>query len=232
MSNVELFKRIKESCEGCSKYSIDFTKQNIENYLKGNYKKNLYMKGEIISREGDDDRCLYFIERGKVILLRKDTYGKEYSNGYLMPGEFFGFSSLIDMKDEVSVAALTNCHIYVIDVNEVKNIMDNNPAFKDYINKTLINQLRLLIIRQGNLIMSGCRLTFANFITEHLNNFGKIDDNGDVIINLDVNLADIAFILNMTRETLSRIVSEMKKEGIIETRRKFIRIIDLNRFIS
>lgn len=232
MLNVELFNKIISSHYKNSRENIEIIKSNIENIFKNKYKKVLYIKGETITNEGMKDEYIYFIERGKVILSRKDVYGKEYSNGYLMPGEFFGLSTCIDMPNETSYKALTNCNIYVIEAQYVKSLLALDDKLKQYANEMLINTIRLLIIRQGNLIIGGCRSSFVSFITEHFYDFGRIDENGDILVTLDVNLVDIALMLNMTRETLSRIVSEMKRDGIIETKRRFIKIMDLKKFIA
>jgi CRP-like cAMP-binding protein len=229
--NAELYEKILSEDNVYHTESIESIKNYIEENLQGFYTKTLFMRGEKISDEGSADDKVYFVERGKVIFQRKDTYGKEYSNGYAMPGEFFGISSLVDMPHEVGFRALTNCNVYVIDAAGVKAMMENNPVIKDHINRMLIATIRLLVIRQGNLIMCGCRATFVNFVKEHFRHYGKLDEGENVIVSLDVNLADIAVILNTTRETLSRIISEMRKEGIIDTKRKFIRIMDLNRFV-
>ncbi len=230
--NIELFNRIVDSHYKKGRDNIDALKNNIENIFKNKYKKVLYIKGETIASEGMQDDSIYFIERGKVILTRKDVYGKEYSNGYLMPGEFFGLSTCIDMPSETNYKALTNCNIYVIEAQFVKSLLALDDELKQYANSMLINTIRFLVIRQGNLIMGGCRSSFVNFITEHFYDFGRVDENGDILVTLDVNLVDIAIMLNMTRETLSRIVSEMKRDGIIETKRRFIKIMDLKKFIA
>lgn len=231
MTNAELYKKILSEDNVYHLESIEVVKRYIEENLEGFYKKTLFIKGEKISEEGLIDDKVYFVERGKVIFLRKDPYGKEYSNGYAMPGEFFGISSLVNMPHEVGFRALTNCNVYVVDAAGIKEVMETNSILKDHINRMLIGTLRLLVVRQGNLIMSGCRLTFANFIKEHFRHYGKLDEGENVTVALDVNLADIAVILNTTRETLSRIISEMKREGVIETKRKFIKIFDLHRFV-
>lgn len=232
MLNVELFNKIINSHYKNGGENIETIKNNIENIFKNKYKKVLYIKGETIASEGIMDDYIYFIERGKVILTRKDVYGREYSNGYLMPGEFFGFSTCIDMPNEINYKALTNCNIYAIEAQYAKSLLALDDELKQYTNEMLINAIRLLVIRQGNLIMGGCRSSFVNFIIEHFYDFGRVDDNGDILVTLDVNLVDIAVMLNMTRETLSRIVSEMKKDGIIETKRRFIKIMDLKKFIA
>jgi CRP-like cAMP-binding protein len=232
MVNKELFDKIIHSYDSFQGISIELYRSKIEAIFRENQRKMLFLKGENIIEEKECGNNIYFIERGKVILTRKDVQGREFCNGYLLPGEFFGFSACIGMPEAFNYRALTNCNIYSLDITAIKDkLMDEYKINKGF-DGLIINIMRSITIRQGNLIMGGCRSSFVNFIMEHLKDFGRIDDNGDVLITLDVNLAEIAVILNMTRETLSRIVSEMKKEGIIETKRRFIRIRDLNRFIA
>lgn len=232
MTNSELYEKIVLSNEVFYNDNIEVARGYIEGNLKSYYKRVMFMKGEIIAKEGFNDSKIYFVERGKVVFIKHDINGKEFSNGYSMPGDFFGLSSIINKPHEVSFKALTNCNIYVIDVEGIIKCREKNSEAMSYINHMLIKTIRLLMTRQGNMIMSGCKSTFVNFIIEHFKYYGKLDDNGNVIITMDVNLAEIAVILNTTRETLSRIISEMRREEIIETKRKFIRIMDLERFVS
>lgn len=230
--NKELFKSIIEKDCKNERENIDAIKNRIENIFDGKYKKILYIKGEEICSEGERNNHLFLIERGKVVLTRRDSNNKEYCNGYLLPGDFFGFSSYIGLTEHFNYKALTNCNIYAIHIEDVKDAIINNEFIRNNMEKLLINTMRTESIRQGNLIMGGCRDSFVNFITEHFYDFGRLDESGNILVTLDVNLAEIAVILNMTRETLSRIVSEMKREKIIETKRRFIKILDLERFIA
>lgn len=231
MVNRELYSNIVSSQYNYRRNNAEYYKKQIEKYFYGNYNKVLYMKGEIITRESFLDEYLYFVERGKVILTRIDTYGREYCYGYLLPGEFFGFSSYVNMPEVVNYKALTNCSIYVIEIKAVKDLIDSNSIIKDEVQNLLIDTIRTLTVRQGNLVMGGCRSSFVNFIKEYIKECGRVDQNGHIVVNLDVNLSEIAVILNMTRETLSRIVSDMKHDRIIETKRRYIKILDLSRFI-
>lgn len=232
MVNEELFNQIVLNNCANQRENMDTVKSYIDKIFNNNYKKNLYIKGEDICLDGERSKYLYMIERGKVVLTRKDSQGKEYCNGYLLPGDFFGFSSYIDLPEQFNYKALTNCNLYAMDLGELKSIFSSNESLRGHMERLLISTMRTESIRQANLIMGGCRESFVNFITEHFYDFGRLDENGNVLITLDVNLAEIAVILNMTRETLSRIVSEMKRDRIIETKRRFIKILDLPRFVA
>ena len=230
--NSKLYKRVVETQKINGLEDMEETRRKLEHYLEGKLKKILYIKGEIICSEGELDDNVYFLERGKVIVVKKDSANNEYSGGYFMPGEFFGVSSIISSPEEVSFRALTNCSIYAVSSEAIRNLMENDESSRKFVTSMLVNTIRIRTVRQGNLIMGGCKTSFVSFVLEHLESFGRVDDEGNVVVSLDVNLIDIAQILNMTRETLSRIVSDMKRQGIIDTKRRYIKIIDMEKFIA
>lgn len=230
--NREVYEKLFDTHTINRLYDMEETRKKLEPYLDKKYEKTLYIKGETICNEGMVDDKIYFLERGKVIIIRKDADQNEYSGGYFMPGEFFGFSSIVSAPEEVCLKALTNCCIYFISTSEVRKLIEKYDNLRKLIIDILVDTIRIRTVRQGNMIGGGCRASFVNFILEHIEGFGKIDDEGNVVVNLDVNLIDIAQILNMTRETLSRIISEMKHQGIISTKRRYIKILDMKRFMA
>lgn len=231
MINYELYKNIISSQINSSKEDIEHYKRLIEENLSKKFKKILYINGEVILKEGVTDDYVYFIERGKVIITKKDFFERQYCYGYLISGDFFGFSSFSDEPEVVTYKALTNCYIYAIEKNALKEMVKCSEEFKNEMQKIVIHSMKVITLREGSLASGECRTSFVNFIKEYFKDYSRIDENGHVIVNLDINLAQIAYVLNMTRETLSRIVSEMKKEKIIETKRRYIKILDLSRFV-
>lgn len=221
--NMQMMNRLRD---------VEETKRKLEYCFEGRCKKILYIKGETICREGWVDDKIYFLERGKVIVVRNDSHDDEYSGGYFMPGEFFGFSSIVSEPEEACFRALTSCSIYVVNSSTVMELMEKDALTRQFFTSILINTIRVRTARHGNLIKGGCRGLFVSFILEHLESFGKLDKDENIVVSLDVNLIDIAQILNMTRETLSRIVSEMKRQGIIDTKRRYIKIMDMERFLA
>lgn len=232
MSNKELFEKFIQQDGVYRENNYNGVKEILENYLDGAFRKEFYIKGEVIAEEGKVDEYMYIIERGKVMLSRRDLRGKEYSSGYLMPGEFFDISSYSNLPHPSTYKALSNCSIYRVEISKVKEILETVENVKKTMMNYMINVWSIFNRRYGSLAMGGCKESFVNFLLEHLHDFGRVDESDCVVITLDVNLTDIAAILNMTRETLSRIVSEMKKEGIIDNRRRFVKILNMQRFIE
>lgn len=231
MPNTEVYKKVLDLNKRTRESLERNNREIFEKYFERDSKKVLYIKDELIIKEDEQKDKLYLVDRGKVITTRKDASGKEYSTGYLLSGEFFGFSFIKDLPEVVNFKALTNCSIYEIEIFRVKQLLEREESLRDRFGDILLDTMRTSNIRNGNLIMGGCRTSFVNFILEHVGSLSDVDESGDVLVNLDVTLAETARILNMTRETLSRIVTQMKCEGIIDNRRRFIRIKDMQRFI-
>ncbi|SKA75438.1 transcriptional regulator, Crp/Fnr family [Caloramator quimbayensis] len=231
MLNNEIYNNILSSHYSKNKRSPEYYVEFIEKYLKNKYKKILYLKDEVVLKEDIVDDYFYFIEKGKVVLTKQNYYGKKSCYGYLTEGDFFGYSAFSYLSEVVGYKALTNCYIYAIEVKAAKELVSQSEEFKNEVHYIFVDTLRTLTLRQGSLASGECKTSFVNFIFEYFKNYSKIDEKGNIVVNLDLTLSQIAEILNMTRETLSRILAEMKKDKIIETKRKYIKILDLSRFI-
>ena len=231
MDNITMFNEIRKSRFDSYKTSDDEIKEKIINYLDGKVKKSFYMKGETVVEENTKQDSIYFIDRGKVLMC-KTVSKKKLSGGYLMAGEFFDMSVYINEPCPFTYKTISNCSIYEIDRNSIKELVEKDDEVRKYLTKMCIEMSRTVNIRMERLIMGGCKKNFVNFIIEHFNDNGKTDEKGNVTVTLDVNLTEIALTLNMTRETLSRIISDLKKQDIIDNKRRFIIIKNLEKFVE
>lgn len=231
MNNVEMFNKIKSSRVKAHRAGDDEAREKLLDYLEGKMSKSFYMKGETIIEENSDSDLIYYIDRGKVLLC-KSCNKKKLSGGYLMAGEFFDTSVFINEPCPFTYKAISNCSIYEIHKQDIKNIIESDDDIRKYLINMCLEMARTINIRMERLIMGGCKKNFVNFIIEHFNDSGKTDDRGNVTVTLDVNLTEIALTLNMTRETLSRIISDLKKDDIIENKRRFIIIKNLEKFVE
>ena len=203
-----------------------------EKELKGHYKKIIYLKGEEILREGFKDEYIYYLETGKVIVTKKDNKGEEYSIGYVMQDEFFGYSSYFELPEIATYKALNGCIIYAVDALFLRKKIEESREFGKLAAIIVMNFVRTQSSRNSMIMLNDSKEVLLSFVHENIKRFGKLEENGDVSVELDVNMGDISKALNLTRETVSRIFSNLKKKGIIETKRKYIRIKDMDGFLK
>ncbi len=105
--------------------------------------KKIFMKGQIIFREGSPGNEMYIIESGRVRISIKSDDKKSITLNTFGPNEFFGEMSLFDEnKRTASAIALENTSVIVITGEIMDNQLDGLPSWFVTMFKALIERLR------------------------------------------------------------------------------------------
>ena len=107
---------------------------------------NTYSTKQLIIREGDPSKDLYYIISGSVTVVIEDTKGNEIVLAYLNPGEFFGEIGMFgdEHSRTASVRAKPKSEIAAISYEKLQNLTEIFPdlAFTDVkgrVAKTLLD---------------------------------------------------------------------------------------------
>jgi CRP-like cAMP-binding protein len=176
-------------------------------------KLKIFHKDEIIFYEGEKKDKFYGIVRGNVLMYDVDEKGEIIPKNQFGCGDVFGLISQIQNKP-YCLSALSQSESEIIEIDYQKfSKYISNPPFSDRIIKMLSNQI----------------LQEMEF-----NKLQKYDATKRVIFTL-LNFPQkfvkrkkymLAKELGMSPETLSRILSKLKNEGIICYCEKSIKILD------
>ncbi len=172
-----------------------------------------YQRDEIIFFEGENDRYFYGITYGNVLMYDSDEKGNIIPKNQFGCGDIFGLIAQIQNKPYcLSAKSESESEIIKINFEKFKNYI-SNPPFSDRIIKMLSNSI----------------LQELEF-----NKLQKYDATKRVIFTL-LNFPHkflrkkkymLAKELNMSAETLSRILSRLKNEEIICYCEKSIKVLD------
>jgi len=162
-------------------------------------------KGELIFFEGDEPQWLYYLFSG-VVKIFKTTFnnGKDITLNYILPRSFIGeFAVFKNIKYPFSAEMETDGEIIKIKAREFLDILkeDVDLCYQMIIYST--DKLQKNYEYCENLMEKNVRKKIARFIRDHEDLFFKLNKN------------KIASILNVTPETFSRTLKELKKEGLI-----------------
>jgi CRP/FNR family transcriptional regulator len=175
-----------------------------------------YKKGQVIFFEGDVSDKLYIVNSGKIKIFKYNKDGKEQILYVLTDGNFIGDLSLLKKsKLEFNGEALENTDICTVTKEDFDRILQKNPniAFKilEVVHDRLINLEELvqrLSTKDVESRVIGVLLSLAK-------DFGKQVHEG-VILNLPLSREEIGSYAGLTRETVSRKLTSMQEDGIIE----------------
>jgi CRP-like cAMP-binding protein len=172
-----------------------------------------FKKGEMISKQGSITTYVMILAEGLCKNFLEASREKGFNFKIVKPVDFIGLSSLYGNNYyQFSTQALTNCTVYLVEKEVLKNIVSNNPAFAGKIMEWYCS------ITEGHLLKlsSIANKQTLGKIAEVLLYLSDVVFNNDFIPNT-ISRKDIAELAAMSTEGAVRILSELKKDKIIKT---------------
>jgi CRP/FNR family transcriptional regulator len=177
---------------------------------------------DTIFTPGDPDDQLYFLLSGAVRLYK--IYGdyKEATTALLKDSGVFGKLNLVEGRwQDVFAEAVTEARVASIQKAALERVIRSDPAFALRLFSSLSERLR----QSDEVIESLLHREVSTRLATLLLNLGERFGEDDFI---DVRLThqDLANMIASTREAVSKVMSELQRDGVIETRNRRIAILD------
>jgi CRP-like cAMP-binding protein len=189
--------------------------------------QNLSLKeNEVVYAEGDMPRGLYFIKSGavKVYVNRKRARGRisspEFMTKVLGPGDIFGYQALIKSSPHSEVVkTLKSTELSIYSKESVMTSLRPGPVGQPSIAQQLMSQMVKDLERKekdGELhYLASVQERIAYQLVLLADKFGVNSDRG-IHIDLKLTRNELAQLAGTINESLSRHLTELKAEGIIE----------------
>lgn len=180
-------------------------------------------KSEIIFSEGDDIDSVLVLDTGKIKINSYSSDGKEYIFDILVSEDVYGENLLFGKKKyNVNLVAITDIKYYLIPFKSIEKMLFEYPEMSlkiiEILSKRLDNSLELNEI----LFEDDALLKVAGYLIYRSKRL-----NSNVI---ELSREEIASNINLRRETVSRKLSELKDQGLVELNgNRNITILDKNR---
>ena len=186
--------------------------------------------GDTISFEEDEVVEYANIVEGAVKLTKILKDGRQQIVGLQFAPEFIGkpFSEMTT----VSVEAATDVEICVFPKAEFERMLHQEPDFEHRLLEQTLTQLddaRSWMVTLGR---KTAQEKVASFLVLLANNLGRLNTSGSNMISFTLPLkrADIADFLGLTIETVSRQMTRLRKDKLIDIQRNLdVTILDMRR---
>ena len=101
-----------------------------------------FSSGDLIIKEGNEERIMYVLKTGKVRVFK--TYlGRKLTIGFLSAGEVFGELSFFDGRARIaSIEAVEDGEAIMVEAAKVQSDLNAMPGWLKSIFKTVVNRLR------------------------------------------------------------------------------------------
>ena len=184
----------------------------------------IYKKGQVIFEEGETLNGVYCVRDGVCKLTKLSENGKDQVVKLVVKGGLLGKRSLVtEQKTNLSAVALNDMEMCFIPKSEIMADLVKNPKFTMDVLKKMANDLKDSDISLVNMAQKSVKRRMAEILMYIHDNFGT--DNEDYL-NIVISREDYASIVGTATESAIRILSQFKKDGLISTKGKQIKIED------
>lgn len=187
-------------------------------------------RGALIARQGERLPGVIAVAYGLAKLVLPRRRGEEKVLRFLGANESFGeASALLDRPCPVDVVALADTMLAVLPVRPLQQLQERDVTFANNLVRTLAEgQVRLLREIDARIGCSG-----AKRLAAYLDSLAKPGNGSDACaIQLPVTKTALASRLGITKETMSRLLRDMKEQGLIAVTGASITILDRARLAA
>lgn len=186
-------------------------------------------KGSFLFQEGSTANELYMIQSGIVQLTKIIPDGRELTLRMCSRGELVGELDLFTPSPSylLSSRVVESGEVAVImkDVLEEK-LSTNLPLSLEFM-KWMSKQYRKTQTKFRDLVLHGKKGALYSTLIRITNSYGIKTSNG-ILIELPLTNQDLANFCGTSREVVNRLLSELRKNGIISVNKGSITVHDLN----
>lgn len=190
-----------------------------------------YEPGEQIVSYLDASDDVFFIAAGDVCVTIYSTAGKAISFRNLGTGDTFGEYAAIDGEPRsASVEARTSCSIASMSAKEFRRLLRTEPVVTEAVMRALVRNVRYLTKR----VYEFSTLAVNNRIQAELLRLANIAPREGAAARLDPapTHAEIASRISTHREAVTRELNRLSRLGIIERKKGFLVVKDLDRLAA
>ena len=213
MSDIDIIKKIP--------IFADLEPQELEKVSKI-YISRQYKKGQIIFFEGEPGEAVYFVKEGKIKIYKADDEGREYILHIFGPGNIFAETVLFGSDPyPANAEAVEDSVIGLIKNRDLEELLKKNTDIAFKIIKVLSKRLRESQENIKNLVFRDTYDRTACALHKMALEHGIKTTNG-IEVEMPITRSELASIVGTSRETVTRMLSEMKRKGIIDMDRQKI----------
>ncbi|GAB3798686.1 Crp/Fnr family transcriptional regulator [Virgibacillus kimchii] len=187
-------------------------------------------KGDIIYKEKSPSDYLYFIHTGEIRIFKKMGRDKELTIFIRKENDAFGEIGVFGGGNYSNTAqALKKSMVSVIKKGEVENLIEANGKLGLHFTKWVAESLEISKAKIRDYISFGSEGAVASVFVRYSNMNGIVTTEG-VRLTEPIMIRDISMHIGISRETVSRVVSKWKEQGVISNNNKFYIIKDMDYF--
>ncbi|MCI0389701.1 MAG: Crp/Fnr family transcriptional regulator [Acidobacteria bacterium] len=167
--------------------------------------------------QGSPSREVFYIERGLVKLVYQSEDGQELIVGLRSKGSFLGAASAIVREPHLITAiTVTNCSLRRITTDAFLHLAKSDEQFCWYLHQIHSHEVHQQMGQQVAFRCLSARERFEKLLQQFLSLMRQNEKQFSIKARLPLKHWEIAQLVGVTPEHLSRILKQIKQEGTIQ----------------
>lgn len=175
-----------------------------------------FSKGSKIFESGDRINYIYIVRKGSVKVGLNVDVDKVLIKEILFENEIIGeniFNGQMERRQFAEV--ISDAEVLQIPVKYFKSLLENSSLLCHELSKVFISRLSSLESRMSNFVFKKAQNRIYLFLKEMADTKGIKIGLEEILIHHGLSHREIAHITDTSRQTVARVLSELKKGNII-----------------
>ncbi|MDR3054172.1 MAG: Crp/Fnr family transcriptional regulator [Zoogloeaceae bacterium] len=170
-------------------------------------------RGALVLHKGGAGDYLLFLLAGRLQVIDTNEEGKEIGLSFILPGDYFGELSIVDgAPRSASVIACENSLVALLPRRQAQELIYHHPLVAERVLRRMAASVRQASCFRAILgISNAFQRVFAL-----LHQLAEVSPGGLTVINKIPTQQEISIMVNTSRETVSRALSVLIKQGVVE----------------
>ena len=172
--------------------------------------------GQTLFHEGDPATRVFTVTRGTLKLYKLLPDGRRQVTGFMHPGDFLGMS--VDDEHAFSAEALEDTTLCWFPRNRFDDFVEEHAPMERELYRMAAHELAAA---QQQMVLLGRKTAterLASFLILLARRAAKIPGREPNLVKLPMSRSDIADYLGLTKETVSRVLSALRRDRLIRLR--------------
>lgn len=210
---------------GASPYFASLDPDQISD-VQASFRQHHYAEGDPIQVAGEPATRLNIVAAGMVKMVRPTVDGQDVLLDFLGPGEHFGsLAALGSATYQEDITAHTACCILYTTAETFQELLRTYPSVAVSSLEMVAARLRDAQSTIEQLSAYPVEHRVASTLLHLAEKRGKAQESG-TLIEMPLSRQDIADMTGAKVETVSRVMSEFRRSGLIDSGRRWISVLD------
>jgi CRP-like cAMP-binding protein len=171
--------------------------------------------GDTVFRQGDPCLGLYWLDSGLSVLRKSDDQGRAAIVRIAHGRQVLGYRAFFERQSHAATAvALIETHVCFIESATAWELLNQHPAVSAGFLHRIAEDLRLAEETRLFAIYQPARARLAALLLELKDRLGQVDDEGVLTIQLPLSRTQLAELLGVRPETISRAMGALEADKV------------------